>query len=80
LPKRPPTSRGIGASTSAQTRNALGVIRTRNVLTKKEETIGSWNERFADTGEDIAAYLNAAFIALTLPSLPYAATMRTGIG
>jgi hypothetical protein len=42
--------------------------------------IGSWNERFADTDEDIAAYLNAAFIAFTLPSLPYAATMRTGIG
>ena len=31
----------------AQTRNAFGVIKTRNVLAKKEETIGSWNERFA---------------------------------
>ena len=60
MPKRPPTPRGIAASTSAQTRNALGVIRTRNVLTKKEETIGSWNERFADTDGDIAAYLNEA--------------------
>ena len=44
----------------AQTRNAFGVIRTRNVLTKKEEVIGSWNERFADTDEDIAAYLDEA--------------------
>lgn len=61
MPKRPPTPRGIAASTcSAQTRNALGVIRTRNVLTKKGEAIGSWNERFADTDEDIAAYLNEA--------------------
>ncbi|MBQ3748181.1 MAG: alpha/beta fold hydrolase [Kiritimatiellae bacterium] len=42
----------------AQTRNAFGVIKTRNVLTKKEEMIGSWNERFADTDEDIAAYLD----------------------
>ena len=44
----------------AQTRNAFGVIRTRNVLTKKEEVIGSWNERFTDTDEDIAAYLDEA--------------------
>lgn len=44
----------------AQTRNAFGVIKTRNVLTKKEEIIGSWNERFADTDEDIAAYLDEA--------------------
>ena len=61
MPKRPPTQLGIAASTcSAQTRNAFGVIKTRNVLAKKEETIGSWNERLADTDEDIAAYLDEA--------------------
>ena len=42
----------------AQTRNAFGVIRTRNAITENEEVIGSWNERFAETDEDIAAYLD----------------------
>ena len=29
----------------AQTRNAFGVIKTRNAITENEEVIGSWNER-----------------------------------
>ena len=44
----------------AQTNDALGAIRTRNVVTGKEEIIGSWNERFAYTDEDIEAYLDWA--------------------
>ena len=44
----------------AQTRNAFGVIRTQNAITEYEEVIGSWNERFADTDEDVAAYLDDA--------------------
>ena len=44
----------------AQTRNAFGVIRTRNAITENEEVIGSWNERFAETDEDISAYLDEA--------------------
>ena len=44
----------------AQTNDAFGTIRTRNVKTGKEELIGSWNERFALADEDIEAYLNDA--------------------
>ena len=41
----------------AQTCDAYGQIRTFNVKTKREELIGSWNERFSCAGEDIDAYL-----------------------
>lgn len=41
----------------AQTNDAFGRIETVNVNTGKPETIGSWNERFSYTDEDIEAYL-----------------------
>ena len=44
----------------AQTNDAFGQIRTVNVNTGKEELIGSWNERFSYTDEDIEAYLDFA--------------------
>ena len=44
----------------AQTNDAFGAIRTHNVHTGQEEIIGSWNERFALTDEDVAAYLDYA--------------------
>ena len=44
----------------AQTCDAFGQIRTFNVKTKREELIGSWNERFSYTDEDIDAYLTFA--------------------
>jgi len=44
----------------AQTCDAFGQIRTFNVKTKREELIGSWNERFAYADEDIDAYLTFA--------------------
>ena len=44
----------------AQTNDAFGVIQTMNTHTGKEETIGSWNERFVFTDEDIEAYLDYA--------------------
>lgn len=44
----------------AQTNDAFGAIRTQNVCTGQEEIIGSWNERFALTDEDVAAYLDYA--------------------
>ena len=44
----------------AQTNDAFGQIRTVNVNTGKEEVIGSWNERFEYTDEDIDAYLSFA--------------------
>ena len=44
----------------AQTNDAFGAIRTQNVRTGREEIIGSWNERFALTDEDVAAYLDYA--------------------
>ena len=44
----------------AQTNDAFGRIKTWNVNTEKEELIGSWNERFAYTDEDIDAYLTFA--------------------
>ncbi|MBQ1493028.1 MAG: alpha/beta fold hydrolase [Blautia sp.] len=44
----------------AQTNDAFGRIDTFNVRTGKNEQIGSWNERFAYTDEDIEAYLDFA--------------------
>ena len=44
----------------AQTNDAFGQIRTVNVRTGQEEIIGSWNERFSYTDEDIDAYLTWA--------------------
>ncbi len=44
----------------AQTNDAFGEIKTVNVNTGKEERIGSWNERFSYTDEDIDAYLTFA--------------------
>ncbi len=44
----------------AQTNDAFGQIETMNVKTGKRELIGSWNERFAYTDEDIEAYLDFA--------------------
>lgn len=44
----------------AQTNDAFGQIETMNVKTGKQELIGSWNERFAYTAEDIEAYLDFA--------------------
>ena len=44
----------------AQTNDAFSQIRTVNIHTEKEELIGSWNERFAYTDEDIEAYLSFA--------------------
>lgn len=44
----------------AQTNDAFGQIRTVNVNTDKEELIGSWNERFSYTDDDIEAYLTFA--------------------
>ncbi|MBR2182204.1 MAG: alpha/beta fold hydrolase [Acidaminococcaceae bacterium] len=42
----------------AQTNDAFSEIKTVNVKTGREETIGSWNEWFAFTDEDIDAYLD----------------------
>ena len=44
----------------AQTNDAFGQICTVNVHTGQEELIGSWNERFSYTDEDIDAYLDFA--------------------
>lgn len=44
----------------AQTNDAFGEIRTVNVRTGNEELIGSFNERFSYTDEDIDAYLTFA--------------------
>lgn len=44
----------------AQTNDAFGRIETVNVHTGKREIIGSWNERFSYTDEDIDAYLSFA--------------------
>lgn len=44
----------------AQTNDAFGRIETVNVNTGKKEIIGSWNERFSYTDEDIDAYLTFA--------------------
>lgn len=44
----------------AQTCDAFGEIQTQNIKTGKQELIGSWNENFANTDEDIEAYLDFA--------------------
>lgn len=44
----------------AQTNDVFGEIETINVRTGKRELIGSWNERFCYTDEDIDAYLSFA--------------------
>lgn len=44
----------------AQTCDAFGEIETYNVKTGEKEIIGSWNERFSYTDEDIDAYLDYA--------------------
>ena len=44
----------------AQTCDAFGEIETVNVKTDAKELIGSWNERFSYTDEDIDAYLDYA--------------------
>jgi len=44
----------------AQTNDAFSEIPTINAKTGKEEIIGSWNEDFYDTDEDIEAYLDYA--------------------
>lgn len=44
----------------AQTNDAFSQIRTMNVKTGQQELIGSWNERFSYTDEDISAYLDWA--------------------
>ena len=44
----------------AQTNDALGEIETYNTKIGKKELIGSWNERFSYTDEDIDAYLDFA--------------------
>ncbi|MBQ7372307.1 MAG: DUF1749 domain-containing protein [Blautia sp.] len=44
----------------AQTNDAFGRIETVNVNTGEKELIGSWNEDFHDTDEDIEAYLDYA--------------------
>ena len=44
----------------AQTNDAFGQIETMNIRTNQPEMIGSWNERFSYTDEDIQAYLDFA--------------------
>ena len=44
----------------AQTNDAFGEIETYNINTGNKEIIGSWNERFELTDEDIEAYLRFA--------------------
>ena len=44
----------------AQTNDAFGEIETVNAKTGAKEIIGSWNERFSYTDEDIDAYLDYA--------------------
>ena len=44
----------------AQTNDAFGQIPTVNARTGERELIGSWNERFSYTDEDIEAYLDWA--------------------
>lgn len=45
----------------AQTADAFGEIPTINVNTGQQEVIGSWNEDFNNTDEDLEAYLNFAY-------------------
>lgn len=42
---------------NAQTNDAFGQIKTYNIHTKQNEVIGSWNERFEYTDDDINAYI-----------------------
>ena len=44
----------------AQTNDAFGEIETFNAKTGEKELVGSWNERFSYTDEDIDAYLDFA--------------------
>ncbi|MBS7328035.1 MAG: alpha/beta fold hydrolase [Oxalobacter sp.] len=44
----------------AQTNDAFDRMQTDNVVTGRKEWIGSWNERFAYTDEDIGAYIGYA--------------------
>jgi len=44
----------------AQTNDAFGEIETFNAKTGEKELIGSWNERFSYTDEDIDAYIDYA--------------------
>lgn len=44
----------------AQTNDAFGEILTTNIKTGQDELIGSWNEDFAYTDEDIEGYLDFA--------------------
>lgn len=44
----------------AQTNDAFGQIETYNAKTGDKKIIGSWNERFSYTDEDIEAYLKFA--------------------
>lgn len=44
----------------AQTNDAFGRIRTKNVKTDQEEIIGSWNERFEYTLDDLDSYITFA--------------------
>lgn len=44
----------------AQTNDAFGEIETKNIKTGEKEIIGSWNERFFYTEEDIGGYLDFA--------------------
>lgn len=44
----------------AQTNDAFGEIDTMNIKIGKKEMIGSWNERFSYTNDDIDAYLSFA--------------------
>ena len=44
----------------AQTNDAFGQIETMNIRTGESELIGSWNERFEYTDDDIDAYLTFA--------------------
>ena len=44
----------------AQTNDAFGRIPTCNVRTGRQEVIGSWNENFDDTDDDVGAYVRHA--------------------
>ena len=44
----------------AQTNDAFGEIETYNAKSSEKEIVGSWNERFSYTEEDIDAYLDFA--------------------
>lgn len=55
------TLAGVGTDfLYAQTCDAFDTIRTLNARTGRKELIGSWNERFADAEEDVAAYVDYA--------------------